>query len=174
MNLRTSGLIAALCLSATMIQAEEWPGWRGPRGDGTSAETGIADAWGPKENVRWKTPIPGVGHSSPIVWGDRIFLTTCVNEGQNLGDRKVLCLDRVSGAILWDNVVVKAKLEHKHNLNSYASGTPATDGKHVYVAFLDYAEHGRGLLRLRRQGDLAEVAGQAPLHARILHVAGPL
>ena len=49
----------------------------------------------------------------------------------------MLCLDRVSGAILWDNVVVKAKLEHKHNLNSYASGTPATDGKHVYVAFLD-------------------------------------
>ncbi len=137
MNHRISVLIATLCFSATMIQAEEWPGWRGPRGDGTSAETGIADSWSPTQNIRWKTPIPGVGHSSPIVWGDRIFLTTCVNEGQNLGDRKVLCLDRVSGAILWDNVVVKAKLEHKHNLNSYASGTPATDGKHVYVAFLD-------------------------------------
>ena len=151
MTRRMGGLILALCLVAAPAPAaapppqgsegpvaEQWPGWRGPRGDGTSAETGIPDVWGPKENVRWKTPIPGIGHSSPIVWGDRVFVTTCIEDDKDEGDRKLLCLDRADGRVVWDRVVVpKAKLEKKHRLNSYSSSTPATDGKHVYVAFLD-------------------------------------
>ena len=137
MTTRMGGLIVAFCLAAATTQAEEWPGWRGPRGDGISSETGIAETWGPKDNVRWKTPIPGLGHSSPIVWGDRIFVTTCVEEDKQEGDRKLLCIDRTNGRVLWTKVVVKSGFEHKHNLNSFSSSTPATDGKHVYVAFLD-------------------------------------
>ena len=138
MTTRLGALILVFCIGAAGARAEEWPGWRGPRGDGTSAEKGVPETWGPKENVRWKTPIPGVGHSSPIVWGDRVFVTTCVDEDKKEGDRKLLCLDRSSGSVLWDKVVVKSGFEHKHRLNSFSSSTPATDGKHVYVAFLDY------------------------------------
>jgi outer membrane protein assembly factor BamB len=126
-------LICLLMVSAS-LRAEEWPQWRGPRGDGTSIETHIPIHWSSTENVRWKTPIPGKGHSSPVVWGDRIFLTTCL-EGQE--QRVLLCLDRRNGNVLWQREVLKAPLEKKHDLNSYASATPATDGKHVWVAFFD-------------------------------------
>lgn len=115
--------------------AENWPGWRGPRGDGTSLETGIPRSWsGPrKENIAWCTAIPGVGHASPIVWQDRVFLVSCREDRQ---DRILLCLDRKSGEILWEQTVVNAPLERRHRLNSRASSTPATDGRSVYVSFL--------------------------------------
>src|SRR5690348_7503318 len=115
-----------------IARAENWPQWRGPRGDGTSLETAIPTRWSATENVRWKTLIPGKGHSSPVVWGDRIFLTTCVEQTE---DRVLLCVDRRDGRILWQRVVLNAPLEQKHDLNSYASATPATDGHFVWVAF---------------------------------------
>jgi len=124
-----TGILVMICAT---LRAEDWPQWRGPRGDGTSIESNIPVRWSAKENVRWETTIPGKGHSSPVIWGDRIFLTTCL-EGDE--ERVLLCLDRVSGKILWQNQVLKSPLEKKHNLNSYASATPATDGKHVWVAF---------------------------------------
>jgi hypothetical protein len=130
-NLAFYASVSALWIAAGAV-AEEWPGWRGPRGDGTSAETGVPVHWSQIENVRWKTAIPGKGHSSPIIWGDRIFLTTCQ---EDLGKRLLLCLNRLDGQILWERVVITAPLEPKHNLNSYASATPATDGKHVWAAF---------------------------------------
>ena len=114
--------------------AENWPGWRGPRGDGTSQESGLPTKWSGTENVVWKTPIPGIGYSSPIVWGDHIFLTTAFAERK---DRVLLCVDRKSGKIIWQKTVLHAPLESKNPANSYASSTPATDGKHVYVTFLD-------------------------------------
>jgi outer membrane protein assembly factor BamB len=126
-----------LCLSVGNARAEEWPGWRGPRGDGTSAESGIPQTWGPTENVRWKTAIPGIGHSSPIVWGDRVFVTSCIEEQ---GQRMLFAVDRLSGKIVWQREVVTAPLERKHNLNSYASATPVTDGKHVWVSFLRFPD----------------------------------
>jgi outer membrane protein assembly factor BamB len=112
--------------------AEEWPQWRGPRGDGTSHETGLPLRWSTTENVRWKVAVPGTGHSSPVVWGDRIFLSTCLEKERQ---RLLLCFDRVGGKLLWQRVVVTAPLEQKHFLNSYASSTPATDGRHVWVTF---------------------------------------
>jgi outer membrane protein assembly factor BamB len=122
-------------LLAPAVQAEEWPGWRGTRGDGTSTETNLPVRWSKSENIAWKTDIPGKGHSSPVVWGDRVFLTTCIEEEQK---RVLLCLDRRDGKLLWQRVVLTAPLEKKHHLNSYASATPATDGKHVWVSFLAY------------------------------------
>jgi outer membrane protein assembly factor BamB len=133
-------LIASLLVALGTLscgRAEEWPGWRGPRGDGTSQEKGLPLTWSPSENICWKTPIPGKGHSSPIVWGDRVFVTTCL-EGN--GERVLLCLDRRDGKILWQQVILTAKLEQKHPLNSFASATPVTDGKHVWVAFLAYPD----------------------------------
>jgi outer membrane protein assembly factor BamB len=125
--------LAVLVLAGPAV-GEEWPSWRGPRGDGTSEESNVAIRWGPDENIVWKTPIPGVGHSSPIVWGDRIFLTTCLEKETK---RVLLCLDRKSGKELWQRVVLTAPLERKNTLNSFASGTPATDGKRVWVTFLE-------------------------------------
>jgi len=133
----TVGLLAclALALPAAAARAEEWPAWRGPRGDGTSTEAGVPLRWGATENVAWKTPIPGKGHSSPVVWGDRVFVTTCI-EAQ--GARLLLCLDARTGKVRWKRAVLSARLEKKHKLNSYASSTPATDGRHVWVTFLDF------------------------------------
>ncbi len=127
--------IVAVVLVAGAVHAEEWPGWRGPRGDGTSTETGVPLTWSRTDNIAWKTPIPGIGHSSPIVWGDRVFVTSCV---ENEGKRLLLSLDRRTGKVLWERVVLTAKLEGKHKLNSYASATPVTDGRHVWVSFLEY------------------------------------
>ena len=126
--------ILALVASAAVASAENWPCWRGPRGDGTSAETGIPTRWSATENVLWKTPIPGVSHASPIVWGDRVFLVSAVEGTEG---RDLFSLDAASGKILWLRTVVKSPFEKKHKLNSHASSTPATDGRLVYVAFLD-------------------------------------
>jgi outer membrane protein assembly factor BamB len=135
MRRRMIGLGLALLLLTAAARAEEWPGWRGPRGDGTSEETAIPVHWSATENVVWKAAIPGTGHSSPVVWGDRVFLTACIEKEQK---RELLCLDRRSGKLLWERVVLTAPLERKHPLNSYASSTPATDGKHLWVSFLAY------------------------------------
>lgn len=134
------------CLAAivylTLIplsHAEDWPGWRGSRGDGTSAETNVPITWGKNNNIAWKAYIPGLGHSSPVIHGDRVFVTSCLFDHRRdpNKDRVLYCLDRKTGNILWQEVVVSAPLEPKHKLNSFASATPATDGKYVWVTFLD-------------------------------------
>jgi outer membrane protein assembly factor BamB len=124
----------AFFLFATGVSAEQWPGWRGPRGDGTSLEVNVPIRWSTTDNVCWKVPIPGKAHSSPIVWNERVFLTTCLEQEEK---RMLLCLNRSDGKLLWQREVLKAKLERKHNLNSFSSATPATDGKHVWVTFLE-------------------------------------
>lgn len=116
--------------------AKNWPQWRGPRLDGTSTETGFATRWSDQENVRWKTPLPGTGHASPIVWNDRLF-TVASNDA---GERLLLCIDRASGKILWQQIVVQSLLERKHRENSHASSTPATDGERIFCTFLDQGE----------------------------------
>jgi outer membrane protein assembly factor BamB len=128
------GLVLVLAAGAP---AEDWPGWRGPRGDGTSTEKGIPLHWSKTDNIAWKVPIPGKGHSSPIVSGDRIFVTTCLEKEEK---RLLLCLDRRDGKLLWERVVLTARLERKHGLNSFASSTPVTDGKYVWVTFLEYPD----------------------------------
>lgn len=113
--------------------AENWPGWRGPRGDGTSLEKGVPVKWSATENVAWKMKVPGRGHSSPVIWGDRVLLASCLPEKEQ---RILLCLDRRTGRELWRRVVIKSGLETLHRLNSRASGTPATDGKLIFATFM--------------------------------------
>jgi len=130
--------LLSLAFSAFASAASEnWPAWRGPRGDGTSTETAPPTRWSATENVAWKVAIPGEGHSSPILWEDRIFLTTALSGTQ---ERVLLCLNRQTGATLWQKTALKAPLEPKHQENSYASATPATDGQKVFVTFLDRDE----------------------------------
>jgi outer membrane protein assembly factor BamB len=134
-------IIVLLCLAMPLILifsdaafAENWPGWRGPRGDGTSLEKYVPIRWSGTQNIVWKVPIPGKGHASPIVWGRHIFVVTAIKEKKQ---RILLCLDRKDGKILWQRVVLEAPLERTNSLNSYASSTPATDGQRVYISFLD-------------------------------------
>ncbi|MBA63959.1 MAG: serine/threonine protein kinase [Planctomycetaceae bacterium] len=131
--------ILASCLFTLTIQAENWPGWRGPRGDGSSAAQNPPLKWNADtgEGILWKTELPGVGHASPIIWEDRAFIVTCDLEAQS---RQLIALDANQGKILWKKDVINAKLEKKHSLNSFASGTPATDGEHVYVTFFEADE----------------------------------
>lgn len=123
-------------LIAARAYGENWPAWRGPRGDGTSLEGNIPVKWDGTtgENIAWKVEIPGEGHASPIVWEDRVFLVSCLSDQRQ---RVLLCLDRLTGSTHWQRVVLESPLETKHQLNSFASGTPATDGKRVYVTFLE-------------------------------------
>ncbi|HJZ94615.1 MAG TPA: PQQ-binding-like beta-propeller repeat protein [Gemmataceae bacterium] len=133
-------LPAFLFLTTPLLAADgNWPMWRGPRGDGTTDEKGFPTKWSATDNVVWKTPIPGKGHSSPIVWGDRVFVTSAIEDGDpnQPKDRLLLCLDRKDGRVLWQKAVARAKAEPIHKLNSRASSTPATDGERVFVTFLD-------------------------------------
>jgi outer membrane protein assembly factor BamB len=116
------------------VHAENWPAWRGPRGDGSSLETNVPIHWSATQNVVWSTPVPGEGHSSPVVWNDRVFTATAFPEKE---ERALVCVERKTGKLLWQQTVLKAPLEKKQTENSYASGTPATDGERVYVAFQD-------------------------------------
>lgn len=115
--------------------AENWPGWRGPRGDGTSQETSVPVKWNGEtgENIAWKVKIPGTGHSCPVVWDDHIYLGSCNEETQ---ERLLLCFHRSDGHVVWQRTVTTSKLETRHQLNSFASATPATDGETVYITFL--------------------------------------
>ena len=126
-------LVVLFFFVAGLIRAENWPGWRGPSGDGISAGKGIPTKWSSKENIAWRIAVPGEGHSSPIVWGDKVFLTSSLTEKNK---RILLCIDRLSGQTVWQRDVVQSPPETVHRLNSRASGTPATDGKQVYVTFM--------------------------------------
>jgi outer membrane protein assembly factor BamB len=131
-------LLISLLLGLTTLHcaaAENWPCWRGPRGDGTSNDTKIPNNWdvATGKNILWKIPVPGNGHASPILWNDRVFLATCFEEER---DRALVCLDAATGNELWRTVVLNSPLETVHKFNSYASATPATDGELVYTAFL--------------------------------------
>jgi outer membrane protein assembly factor BamB len=117
--------------------AENWPCWRGPRLDGTSLDKNAPLHWSATSNVAWRVALPGIGHASPIVWNDRVFLVTSMPETQS---RDLLCFARGTGGVRWRKTVITSPLERKHNLNSHASSTPATDGNLIYVAFLDRDE----------------------------------
>ncbi len=105
-----------------------WSRWRGPSGQGIVEGKGYPDTWSGTENVIWKVEVPGRGHSSPIVWGDRIFLTTASLDGLN---RSILCYRRSDGKLLWQTPLPLEKAERLHVKNSSASGTVSTDGRRV-------------------------------------------
>jgi outer membrane protein assembly factor BamB len=112
--------------------AKYWPRWRGPTGQGVVPDGDYPDTWSDTKNVLWKVEVPGRGNSSPIIWKDRIFLTAARDEGKK---RSILCLSRDDGKLLWEAAAPDARAEKIKDKNGYASGTPSTDGEHVYAYF---------------------------------------
>src|SRR5690242_16807759 len=108
-------ILSSFILMVTGASAANWPQWRGPNGDGISTETNVPIKWSATENVAWKSPLPGNGHSSPTVWEDSVFLTTALRESQ---ERQLLRLDARTGKILWQRTVVIAPVESMHRENS--------------------------------------------------------
>ncbi len=123
-----------------------WPRWRGPSGQGVVEGRGYADRWSATTNVRWKTTVPGSGHSSPIVWGDRIFLTTSRDNGRRLS---VLSFRRSDGTLLWETDAPSGRVERHHGKNTPASATATTDGERVYASF-----GSRGMMAVDFDGNL--------------------
>lgn len=116
-----------------LFSFDDWPEFRGPSGQGHSAERGLPVTWSETSHVKWKTPLPGKGWSSPAIQGDRIWLTTATEGGKSL---RVLCVERNTGALLHDIEVFRLKATaHAHQKNSQASPTPVLEGDKVYVHF---------------------------------------
>lgn len=148
-------LLMSCCISDACFAGDNWPQFRGPDASGVCANSALPDTWSVVDGVEWKTPIPGRGWSSPIVWGKRIFVTTAIKEGGEVepvkkglyfgGNRPaptevhrflVYCLDLNSGKIVWGKEVHRGVPQHGHHLkNTLASETPVTDGERVYAYF---------------------------------------
>ena len=148
--------ISACLLTGATLSAQHWPAFRGANAAGVADGTPTAVKWNAAtgENVAWKTPVAGVAVSSPIVWGDRVFVSTAISSDPNQGIRtglygdvepvndsskhtwRLVALDKKSGKILWDKVAYEgAPKTKRHPKSSQASATPVTDGRHVVVSF---------------------------------------
>lgn len=146
-------LILSICAS---VPAQNWPSFRGERASGVADGQNPPTTWDAEKstNILWKRRIPGVGHSSPVVWGDRIFVTTAItsdpnsvyldgptHSGESSADLskhswRVYCLDKTSGRVLWEKTAAEGAPKAKRHLKgSQANSTPATDGKHVVAFF---------------------------------------
>jgi outer membrane protein assembly factor BamB len=119
--------VVLLAVAAAEVHADNWPAWRGPGQNGVSAEKGLPVSWSETENLAWKLPLPGKAGSTPIVWGERIFLTSAKNN-----DLVLLCVS-TDGKPLWERKLAKAvRLAIKKDEANEASSSPSTDGKHVF------------------------------------------
>lgn len=162
-------LVGVQLVSNAPANATNWPQWRGPAGTGVAVDASPPTVWSEKENVKWKTELPGLGHSSPIVWDDQIFLTSAIPVGEKLEPRFsgapgahdnlpitqrhefiAISVDREAGTVRWKTKLNNV-LPHEggHHSASLASASPVTNGQHVIVHF---GSHGTYCLDL--QGDL--------------------
>jgi outer membrane protein assembly factor BamB len=119
-------------LGAARSWAENWPGFRGPTGQGRSSETNLPRHWTATSNIVWKTELPGQGWSSPVVWGNRVWISATTADGARC---HLICFDRDSGKVLWNQQVFEQVPLRKENKNSQATPTPVTDGERVYAVF---------------------------------------
>jgi outer membrane protein assembly factor BamB len=119
-------------LFAANLPAENWPMWRGASGNGISLEKNLPTRWSATENIAWKIALPDRGNSTPVIWGDRIFLTQPLEKEKR---RTLLCLDRRDGRVLWQRGVKYVAKEETHRLNPYCSESAAADGERVIAAF---------------------------------------
>jgi outer membrane protein assembly factor BamB len=156
-------VLSLLLLSAGVGLADNWPAWRGPTGDGRSSEKDAPLTWSRTENVRWKAPLPSPGNSTPVVWGDRVFLTQSIDAKGTR--RAVLCFDRADGKLLWQRETPFKDREPTHATNPYCSASPVTDGQRVVASLgsaglVCYDLHGKELWR-KDLGKLHHIWGNA-------------
>lgn len=156
MLIRRSMFLSLICLSFIIVATAQtnWPQFRGAQSLGVAEDPALPEKWSATENVAWKTEIPGIGWSSPIVWGNQIFLTSVINTGDTEPPKKglyfggerptpqaehrwmVYAVNFRTGKILWEREVFKGTPKFSRHLkNSYASETPVTDGERVYAYF---------------------------------------
>src|SRR5690348_11331556 len=142
-------LYSCLACAAVVLPAlaDNWPNFRGPHSAGVSPDKGVPTTWSDTHNLVWKRALPGPGGSSPIVWGDKLFVTRYTGYGDPAGagrledlSRHLLCVDRRGGKILWDSEVKAEQPEKSYEgpyitKHGYASSTPATDGDRLYVFY---------------------------------------
>lgn len=129
-NLLLLSTLTALTFSS--LRAENWPAWRGAKGDGISQEKNLPVEWSTNKNVRWRVELPEPGNSTPIVWQDRIFLTQPLKSEKQ---RALFCFDARTGKKLWQSGVVVTANERTHDTNPYGSASPVTDGQKVISWF---------------------------------------
>ena len=139
---RSAGLNVATALTRLILvavvglpmsaPAGNWPAWRGPFGTGVCPETNLPLRWTTNENIRWHTPLPERGNSTPIVWGNRVFVTQAVEKDNR---RTLICFDRDDGKLLWQSGVSNVEKEVTHATNPYCAASPATDGERVIASF---------------------------------------
>jgi outer membrane protein assembly factor BamB len=151
-------LVACLLASSTVLAETNWPRWRGAAGLGHSDEQNLPRKWSAGQET-WRCQLPGSGQSSPVIWGDRIYLTAAeLVDGQ--AQRMVLCIDRNTGKIVWNQVAATGPPEEVHKMNGYASPTCAVDGEHVVAFFGDGGLHCYSIDGERQwQLDLGEFPG---------------
>ncbi len=127
-------IFSLLLLSSSFLFADEnWTQFRGPAGDGMAQNSNLPSTWSEDENVAWKTKIHGLGWSSPVIYGDQVWVTTATPDGKELS---VLCLDKGTGKILFDQKLFDiAEPQFAHKFNSYASPTPVIEEGRVYVTW---------------------------------------
>ena len=132
-------LVALATTSGAAFGEGNWPTWRGPTANGLVPTGDPPITWSESLNVKWKVPVPGSGSSTPAVWGDKIFLSTAVAQGEGAGAAykfNVVCLDRGTGKVLWERTAREAvPHEAHHPTGSHASYSPITDGKYVWASF---------------------------------------
>lgn len=154
-------LLPAFLLLPTLLCAANWPMWRGSNGDGTCSESGLPLTWSATEQVLWKVPLPEGGNSTPVVWGDKLFLTQAVEKE---GRRLLLCLEAGTGRKLWEAGTTYTQPELTHKTNPYCAGSPATDGEVVLAFFASaglfcYDLDGRELWKRTDLGKLHHIWG---------------
>ena len=153
-------------------RADNWPGWRGPARNGVSPEEHVPGKWSPEQGIAWKTPLPGTGSSQPVIWNDRIFVTA--SDGPRHETLYILCLDRDSGKILWQQRLWgTAPTGYFPGKSSMATPTSITDGRRLFTFF------GTGDVfcfdldgRLQWQRSLASEYGE--FENRFAHSSSPL
>ena len=129
-------ILALAVFACETGQAENWGHWRGDGGNSVSTDATPPTSWGPTQNIQWKTLIPGRGSSSPVVWNERVFVTSAVPTSNSAYEFTVFCFDRKTGQQQWKKVATVGRPhEGTHSTNGFASASPCTDGEHVYAQF---------------------------------------
>ncbi len=133
-RIRCVSAVVVCCVIALPCLADDlnWPQWRGPEGSGKTSAKDAVTEWGPEQNVKWRIDLPEAGNSTPVVWGDQIFLTQPLSESKQ---RAMLCFSRRTGQELWRRGVEYAAKEPTHKTNPYCSASAVTDGQRVIAWF---------------------------------------